>query len=180
VTQAESASSKYRHDQGGWFKRFIRESAAWKPVSLFYAHTLHHIDRVVYKCSNGRQTFASWLAGLPIVMLTTTGAKSGKPRTVPVVGIPDGDDVVVIASSFARRHNPGWYHNLRANPRASIHWEGRDLQVEARELEGDERRRFYERGIAIYPGWVQYEKRAPRRIPVLRLEPEPGTQKGPP
>jgi deazaflavin-dependent oxidoreductase (nitroreductase family) len=140
-------------------------------MSAFYALTLHHIDRFVYRRSGGKKTFASWVAGLPIVMLTTTGARSGKPRTVPLVGIPDGGAVVVIASSYARAHDPGWYHNLKENPRASIRWQGRDLDVTSHELEGEERRRFYARGIEIYPGWVQYEKRAPRRIPVLRLVP---------
>jgi deazaflavin-dependent oxidoreductase (nitroreductase family) len=161
--------------RAGWFRRLILRSAAWRPVSAFFARTLHHIDRFVYARSGGKSTFASWLAGLPIVMLTTTGAKSGKPRTVPVVGIPDGEAVVVIASSFAREHNPAWYHNLRANPRASIRWEGRDLEVVAHELAGEERRRFYARGIEIYPGWAQYEQRAaPRTIPVLRLVPAAG------
>jgi deazaflavin-dependent oxidoreductase (nitroreductase family) len=166
-----ATTSGWRNSEAGWLQRFLRRSAAWKPISAFYARTLHHIDRFVYERSGGERTFVSWISGLPIVMITTTGAKSGQPRTVPVVGIPDGDAVVVIASSYARTHNPAWYHNLKAHPRASIVWEGLEMEVVANELEGEERRHFYERGIEIYPGWVQYEKRAPRKIPVLRLVP---------
>ena len=140
-------------------------------MSAFYARTLHHIDAFWYRRSSGESTFTSWITGLPIVMLITIGAKSGQERTLPLVGIPDGNDLVVIASSYGRTHNPSWYHNLKAHPRARIKWEGREIDVVAQELEGEERRRFYERGIEIYPGWVQYEKRAPREIPVLRLVP---------
>jgi deazaflavin-dependent oxidoreductase (nitroreductase family) len=162
----------YEHRQANPFRRVVRVTAAWKPLSLFYARTLHHIDRGVYKLTRGRATFASWVAGLPIVMLTTTGRKTGRRCTLPLVALPDGDRLVVIASNYGQRHNPAWYHNLRANPRATVCFEGVTREVVARELYGDERERLYARGIEVYPGWTQYEKRAAhRRIPVLELTP---------
>jgi deazaflavin-dependent oxidoreductase (nitroreductase family) len=160
----------YGHAEANVLKRAIRRSAGWKPLSLFYARTLHLIDRAVFRLTRGRATFSSWLAGLPVAWLTTTGAKSGAERTSPVLAIPCGDGrLIVIASNYGQRSNPSWYHNLCANPHVRILFEGEEQEMVARELEGDDRAHWYERGIDIYPGWVQYRKRAPRTIPVIEL-----------
>jgi deazaflavin-dependent oxidoreductase (nitroreductase family) len=161
----------YRHDEVNLLRRAIRRSAGWRPLSWLYARTLHLIDRAVFRITRGRATFTSWLADLPVAWLTTTGAKSGVQRTSPVVAIPGEDGkLVVIASNYGQRNNPSWYHNLRANPRATIIFDGVRRDMTARELDGEERNRWYERGIEIYPGWVQYRKRAAhRRIPVIEL-----------
>jgi deazaflavin-dependent oxidoreductase (nitroreductase family) len=160
----------YDYAQANVLKRTIRRTAGWKPLSLFYARTLHVIDKLVFRVTRGRATFTSWLAGLPVAWLTTTGAKSGAERTSPVLAIPCGDGkLIVIASNYGQRKNPSWYHNLRANPRTRILFDGDEQEMVARELEGEERARWYERGIEIYPGWVQYRTRAPRQIPVIEL-----------
>jgi deazaflavin-dependent oxidoreductase (nitroreductase family) len=105
-------------------------------------------------------------------MLTTTGAKTGQPRTLPILGLPDGEALIVIASNFGRPRHPSWYHNLRANPRAKVVFEGTTRQVEARELTGSERDEAYARAEGIYPGFTLYTGWAgDREIPVLRLEP---------
>ena len=161
----------YDYAQANVLKRTIRRTAGWKPLSLFYARTLHLIDKLVFRLTRGRTTFSGWLAGLPVAWLTTTGAKSGAERTSPVLAIPCGDGrLVVIASNYGQRHNPSWYYNLRANPHTRILFDGDELEMVARELEGDERAHWYEQGIDIYPGWVQYRKRAPRQIPVIELK----------
>jgi deazaflavin-dependent oxidoreductase (nitroreductase family) len=130
------------------------------------------LDRFVYRVSSERTTMSSWLGGVEVTMLTTTGAKSGEPRTLPVLGLPDGDDMILIASNFGRPRNPSWYHNLRANPRATIVFDGTTREVTARELSGGERDQMYRRGEDIYPGFTHYTRwAAPRTIPVLRLEP---------
>ena len=139
-------------------------------MSLFYARTLHHIDRVVYRRTRGRTTFAAWLSGLPVVMLTTTGARSGRQITSPILGFPDDGDVVVIASNYGQAHHPAWYHNLRAHPRARVVVDGVARDVEAEELASPERERFMELATEIYPGFTAYvERAAPRRIAVFRL-----------
>ena len=157
----QTLSPGYRHDQANLLRRAMRRSAGWKPLSLFYARTLHSIDKVVFRLTRGRATFTSWLADLPVAWITTTGARSGVERTCPVLAIPAGDGkLVVIASNYGQRNNPSWYHNLRANPRTRVLFDG------------DERATWYERGIEVYPGWVQYRKRAAhRRIPVIELTP---------
>ena len=134
---------------------------------------IRHLDRIVYRATKGRSTFTSWLTGLPIVQLTTTGAKSGVQRTLPLVAIPHDDGWVVIASNFGQQRHPSWYYNLRAHPQVSVSFEGQAREMVARELWGEERDRWYERGIQIFPGWNSYRERtaAYRRIPVIQLAP---------
>lgn len=164
-------ASVYAFGQANWFRRMMRLSGAVPPISWLYARTLHHLDRVVYKLTRGRATFVSLVTGLPIVMLTTTGAKTGRRHTLPLVALPDGDRLVIIASNYGQQRNPAWYYNLRADPRVTITFAGATRPMAARELEGEERERQYARGIDIYPGWTQYRKRAHRRIPVIELTP---------
>lgn len=141
--------------------------------------TLHHIDRSVFRLTRGRHTFVSLVTGAPVVMLTTTGARSGEKRTVPVLGLPAGDRVAVIASNFGQRHHPAWYFNLRANPEAEVSFGAEKRRVVAREAEGGERERLWRLGLGIYPGWIGYEKRAgERRIPVIVLLPEESSSRG--
>jgi deazaflavin-dependent oxidoreductase (nitroreductase family) len=141
-----------------------------RPVSLFYARILHRIDRLVYRRTRGRTTFAAWLSGLPVVMLTTTGARSGRQITSPILGFPDDGDMVVIASNYGQARHPGWCHNLRANPRARLVVDAAAREVEAEELESPERERYIALATEVYPGFTAYvERAAPRRIAVFRL-----------
>jgi len=140
-------------------------------VSWFYTRALHRIDRATWRLTGGRALFSALISGLPVLQLTTRGARSGQLRTLPLLGIPDGDAVVVIGSNYGQRRNPGWVFNLRAHPAARIRFEGRERDIVARELTGAARDEAYERGIAVYPGWIAYRRRAaPRVIPVFRLE----------
>ena len=162
----------YEFQQANPLRRLMRLSGAVPPISWLYARTLHHVDRAVYRLTGGRATFVSVVTGLPIVMLTTTGAKSGIKRTLPLVALPDGHRMIIIASNYGQHGNPAWYHNLCANPKATIVFENRTREVTARVLEGEERERHYARGIEIYPGWTQYRVRAAhRQIPVIELTP---------
>ena len=132
------------------------------------------LDRLVYRFTDGATTASAWLAGVKITMLTTTGAKTRRRRTVPVLGLPEGEDMIVIASNFGGPHNPAWYYNLLAHPNATIIADGVRREVVARELSGSERERDYQRGEEIFPGFTHYRRWATnRQIPVLRLEPLP-------
>jgi deazaflavin-dependent oxidoreductase (nitroreductase family) len=154
------------------FYRFVRRTAATRPMAKIYGVVQEPIDRFVYRVTGGATTASSWLAGVEITMLTTTGAKSGCARTLPVLGLPDGDDVILIASNFGRSRHPSWYHNLRAHPRATIVVNGVRREVIAHELSGPDRERGYRRGEEIFPTFTLYRRWAPsRRIPVLRLRP---------
>lgn len=122
--------------------------------------------------TRGRHTFASLVSGIPIVMLTTTGAKSGQPRCVPVLGIPGDHGLAIIASNFGQHRHPGWYHNLRAHPEAQLDVRGERRRVRAVEAHGELHQQIWQRGLRVYPGFGQYERRASHRdISVFVLEP---------
>ena len=158
------------------FHRFMRRAAATRLMAKIYGVIQEPLDRLVYRLSKGRTTASGWLGGVKITMLTTTGARSGLPRTLPVLGLPDGEEMIVIASNFGRPRNPSWYHNLRANPRVTVVFDGVEREMEARELDGVDRDRDYERGEEMYPGFIHYCRWTDRRIPVLRLAPVPANR----
>ena len=153
------------------FRRGISKLATTAPVAWFFARTLHHLDRAVFRLTGRKHTFVGLAAGLPVLMLTTTGAKTGQRRTSPVLAIPDRDAFFLIATNYGQGHHPGWVHNLRMNPRATATFEGLTREMTARELTGEERERVFELGLAINPGFGAYRKRTTRAIPVLRFEP---------
>ncbi|HEU4975523.1 MAG TPA: nitroreductase family deazaflavin-dependent oxidoreductase [Baekduia sp.] len=158
--------------QANPFQRGLRRFAATGPGSWLFSRTLHHVDRPVFRATRGRHTFASLVAGLPVVMLTTTGAKSGQPRTVPLLGLPVEGGVAVVASNFGQQRHPAWLHNLRAHPEATIAVDGHAQRVRAVEVEGERRRQIIDEGLQIYPGFSTYERRAAHRhIAVMVLEP---------
>jgi deazaflavin-dependent oxidoreductase (nitroreductase family) len=153
-------------------QKVLRRFAASGPGAWLFARVMHRIDRPVHRLTRGRHTFASLVSGIPVLMLTTTGAKSGQPRTVPVLGIPTEGGVAIIASNFGQYRHPAWYHNLRADPHADIVVRGTRRHVRAVEADDERRAQIWEEGLRIYPGFGQYERRAPhRRISVFVLEP---------
>lgn len=144
-------------------QRALRTFAASGPGSWMFARVLHHIDKPIYRMSGGKRTLASLLSGLPVVMLTTIGARSGRPRTVPVLGLPTPEGLAVIASNYGQRRHPAWYHNLLADPTGEVTVEGVTRRFRATVAEGEARERIWQQGLRIYPGWSQYERRASHR-----------------
>ena len=159
------------YDQANGLQRFLRRFAASGPGSWLFARVLHHIDRPVHRLTRGRYTFANLLSGIPVVMLTTIGARSGQPRTVPVLGIPTRGDVAVIGSNFGQHRHPAWSHNLRAHPDATVSIDGVSRRVRAVEADDERRAEIWRDGLRMYPGFAQYERRAShRRISVFVLQ----------
>lgn len=153
-------------------QRAVRRLGASGPGSWLFARVAHRIDAPVFRLTRGRYTFSSLATGLPVVFLTTTGARSGKRRTVPILGFPSAEGLVVIASNFGQERHPAWYHNLRAHPEGEVAVRGRAQRFRAVEAEGERRERIWREGLTIYPGWSTYERRAAnRRIAVFVLEP---------
>jgi deazaflavin-dependent oxidoreductase (nitroreductase family) len=144
-------------------QRAMRSLAASGPGSSLFAHVMDRIDEPVYRLTRGRHTFASLVSGLPVILLTTTGARSGLPRTVPVVGLPTADGLAVIASNWGQRRHPAWYHNLLANPAGYVSINGTIRTFRASEAAGDVRARIWQEALRVYPGWSQYERRASNR-----------------
>lgn len=151
----------------------MRWTGSVKPISLFYARTLHHVDRRVFRLSRGRTTFSAWVAGMPVVMLETTGARSGQRRSMPVLAFPDGEDLFVIASNYGQDHHPAWYHNLKAHPGARVTVDGVTRDVQAAEVTDPvQRERLFEqagRAVIVFPAYRRRADEVGRRIPIVRL-----------
>lgn len=141
--------------------------------SWVFARTLHHFDRPVLRLSRGRYSLTSLFTGLPVVIVTTIGAKSGQPRSLPLVALPDGENVILIASNFGQKHHPAWYYNLQAHPEVQLTYEGKTVTYAARETSGEERERCWQRAVDLYSGYAAYKQRAEQRqIGVFMLTPQ--------
>ena len=104
------------------------------------------------------------MAGLPVVMVTTTGAKTGQQRTMPLLGIPVGDDMAVIGSNFGQESTPGWVYNLEADPTATVAHRDKSVAVTARLADDDEADKTFELAGAVYGGYQKYRTRADHRV----------------
>ncbi|MCS0635336.1 nitroreductase family deazaflavin-dependent oxidoreductase [Streptomyces sp. LP05-1] len=111
------------------------------------------------------------VAGLPIVLLTLRGAKSGRPRHTPVMRVEHNGSYAVVASKGGAPENPVWYHNITAHPEVSLQDGTVTKTYIAREASGDERARWWERAVAAFPPYADYQTRTDRRIPVFVLDP---------
>lgn len=107
--------------------------------------------------------------GAPVLLLTTTGARSGERRTTPVVYLRDGERLVIFASKAGAPSHPAWYHNLLAEPRATIEVGTESREVEAVVTSGEERDELYRRQVEAFPQFAEYEQRTTRQIPVVAL-----------
>jgi deazaflavin-dependent oxidoreductase (nitroreductase family) len=109
------------------------------------------------------------MAGMPVLLLTMTGAKTGRTLTRPLVYTRDGDRIVIIASFAGAPHNPPWYHNLVANPVATVEVGADKFQVRASVTSGEERQRLFDRQADQMAIFKDYQKKTTRQIPVLAL-----------
>jgi deazaflavin-dependent oxidoreductase (nitroreductase family) len=143
------------------------EASSSKLGGIFYHVVCRRIDSVLIPLSKGRLAL-----GPPgrTVLLTTTGARSGKPRKAAVAFGWAGEDMVVIASKGGAPRHPGWYHNLVASPRARTQYRGVDEERMAREALGEERDRLFAELAQEFPNFAAYQRRAQgRKIPVMVL-----------
>jgi len=134
---------------------------------IFYHVVCRRIDSVLIPLSKGRLAL-----GPPgqTVLLTTTGARSGRPRKAAVAFLWRGDEMIVVASKGGAPHHPGWYHNLLANPRVRTQYRGVDEERVAREALGAERDELFDRMARTFSNFHAYQRRATgRKIPVMVL-----------
>lgn len=109
--------------------------------------------------------------GVPILLLTTTGRKSGVPRTMPLLFLEDGQKIVIVASQGGLPKNPLWYKNIEANPDVEIQIKRRKMKMRARTASSEERERLWPRLVAHYPDLASYATWTDRAIPVVICEP---------
>jgi F420H(2)-dependent quinone reductase len=127
------------------------------------------LNAPIYRLSRGR--VGGKLGKAPILLLTTTGRKSGQQRTAPVLYLADGERFVVINTNAGNAKTPAWSLNLRANPEAEVEVRRRKVKVRARLAEGEERADLWRRHMEQYSGWEFYESKLDREIGVFVLEP---------
>jgi F420H(2)-dependent quinone reductase len=127
------------------------------------------VHRRVYRLTGGR--VGRRIGRLPVLLLTTIGRKSGRPRTQPLAYTQAGDGYAVIASKGGAAQHPLWYLNLRANPLAEVTVGRETRRVRARDAQGEERERLWRALADLYPGYERYAQKTRRLIPVVVLEP---------
>lgn len=161
-----------RHEANA-LQRLVQHVASLRPVAAVFRHTFHHVDRWLLGVLGGH-TLSSVVGGIPEILLTTTGARSGQSRTVPLVGVALADGMTaVIGTRWGSQHEPGWSHNLTANPLAAIERRGERTAVVARRVpHGAEYDSIMAAADDIYVGFARYRRRISRRdVPVYVLEP---------
>lgn len=120
-------------DEANAVQRLMRQTGRIRAVAWLFARLLHRLDLPVMRRTGGRWSVTAALTGLPMVELTTTGARTGRPRTMPIIGTPDEDRLVMVASNYGSARNPGWYFNLKAHPRCTVVVRGQRYEMEAYE-----------------------------------------------
>ena len=124
----------------------------------------------VYRETGGERGY-NWRRGSKILLLTTTGRKSGEPRTTPLIHRTDGDGWVVIASKGGADDHPAWFQNLQASPEATIEVKADTIPVTATVAEGEERARLWSAMTEDWPDYDEYQRKTDREIPVVVLTP---------
>ena len=146
----------------------------WSPIQERLATPLIHamtaLNVLAYKLTGG------WLGGTlpggaPVCLVTTTGKRSGQPRTIALLYLMDGDDVVLVASKGGMTHSPGWYHNMMANPDVEVQIGSARRPMRARRASDAEKAALWPRLVAMYRDYDDYQARTSRNIPVMILSP---------
>lgn len=149
-------------------ERMIRRFLVSRFGIWYGRYILPYLDLPLLYLSRGKYSMSP---GQPILLLVTTGARSGKRRATPLLYQRDGERVIVIASNGGRDYNPGWCYNLRARPEATLYLEGRAGVYTAYEARGEERAELWRKALAYFEGFAVYEQRTTRYIPIFVLSP---------
>ena len=131
-----------------------------------------------YEASGGTRANTLLDTGVPIIVMTTTGHKSGKVRKVPLTRIEHEGEYALVASLGGAPTNPKWYHNLVADPRVTIQDGPQPFDAAARTVSGDERAKWWQRAVDAYPPYAEYQTKTNRQIPIFVARPSKQTNKG--
>ncbi|WP_416961540.1 nitroreductase family deazaflavin-dependent oxidoreductase [Streptomyces sp. Agncl-13] len=129
----------------------------------------------LYESSGGTKGTTLMDTGLPVILLTTVGAKSGKIRKTPLMRVEHDGTYAVVASQGGAPTHPVWYFNVQADPRVELQDGPRKWDLTAREVTGDEKAAWWERAVAAYPPYAEYQTKTDRQIPVFVLEAAAGS-----
>jgi deazaflavin-dependent oxidoreductase (nitroreductase family) len=138
-----------------------------RPSMRSVTRTFSTLHTLAYRATGGRAQNRKY----PTMLLTVAGRKTGKPRTVPVIYIKDGDRFVIAAAYSGSDTDPTWWLNLQANPSAEVRVMGSSVRVEAAKASSEERPELWRRLVQMYPYFTDYQRRTTREIPVIVLTP---------
>jgi deazaflavin-dependent oxidoreductase (nitroreductase family) len=159
-----AADLGYERSAQNVVQRWVVTLVSTRPVSALSRRLLPSVDRFLLRVTAGRSTMTSLASGLPVLWLTTVGARSGEKRTVPLLGFPVGDDLAVLGTHFGSRSTPGWVHNLEADPTATVGYRGKLAPVQARPADPHQTDVVWDLAADAYPGYAQYAERATHRM----------------
>lgn len=141
-----------------------------QPLVQKFMRGYTHLNVWVFKKSKGR-LWKNFPGGYPICIVTTKGAKTGKPREVALIHLPKGDDLLLVASQGGMENSPSWYYNIVANPDIEVMHAGETRSLRARQLSDDEKRDVWPHLLSLYPDFDEYQARTDRNIPVFSCSP---------
>jgi deazaflavin-dependent oxidoreductase (nitroreductase family) len=154
---------KQSSEKPGLLHRLNRRLAAIKPVSQAFSWLLPRLDWPVLRWTGGKHSITEVFTGLETVTLSTTGAKSGLPRSTTLIPFWDGECAILIASNFGQKNHPAWHYNLKASPQATLTRKGQVQQYRASPAQGEQRERYFQLAVQSYPGYAAYRQRASHR-----------------
>jgi len=134
------------------------------------AETLFGDEHVRRYRETGGEVGHVWKEGSTVLLLTTTGRKTGEPRTTPLIYAQDGNRYVIVASKGGAPDDPGWYRNLDKSPEVELQVEDEVFPARARTAEGEERDRLWQKANEVWPHYAEYQEKTDREIPVVVLE----------
>lgn len=161
----------YTYKPPNALQKFMQSLAARRSGSWVFEKTMYRLDPTIFKATGGKHTVPSLLGGLPVIMLTTTGARSGEKRTTPLLAIPVDGQLTLIGSNWGQTNTPAWVYNLEANPEATIAYRARSAAVVAKPADSSQAKEVFDHAARLYPGYAKYRERASHRtIRVFFLE----------
>ena len=159
--------------QPNWFQQAVQRLGSTRLGAWVFSKALAPVDIAINRLSRGKLNAPGLLGGFPVVMLSTTGRRSGETRTSPLVGIPYRGDLAIVGSNFGQATAPSWVFNLGAEPSCSVDYFDRTAPGTAKELDPEEAEAVFMEAAKIYPGFDKYRERVTtRQIKVFLIKPE--------
>jgi deazaflavin-dependent oxidoreductase (nitroreductase family) len=149
----------YGYPRPNVLQRGVQALASTRPGAWCFSKTLAPMDRAMTKITRGRTSVPAVLAGLPVLVLTSVGHKSGRPRRSYLIAVPFEDRLALLGTNFGQPRTPAWVFNLEAQPRAAVSFHDVTRDVIARPATDPERAAVLARSTSVYGGYVKYEKR---------------------
>jgi len=167
-----AAELSYVHPRPNPFQRAMQVVASTRPGAWLLSHSLATVDGAVTRLSKGRVSLPRLFAGTSVVVLTSTGRKTGQPRSTHLIAIPIGDTLALLGTNFGQKDTPAWVFNLEADPRSKVAYDGTTLDVVARPATEAERAQVLDSSASVYGGYLKYQQRITgRRLRIFVLEP---------